>query len=75
MSLQENLGLVNDLYAEPKYEEVLGSFTVSRIDPEPKQTAIISRKRNEFQSKEQLSSELIFGFRSQAHRKIIQKTK
>ena len=38
--LQKYLEPVNNLHAEPKNEEILGSF----MAPEPKQTAPVSRK-------------------------------
>ena len=45
MLLQKYQKLVSDLYAEPKNEEILGSFLVSCIEPEPKRTATGSRKK------------------------------
>ena len=44
MLLQKYLEPVNDLYAEPKNEEILGSFMAPCIESEPKRTAPVSRK-------------------------------
>ena len=45
MLLQKHLELVNDLYAEPKNEEILGSYMVPCIEPDPKRTAPISKNK------------------------------
>ena len=44
MLLQKYLEPVIDLYAEPKNEEILGSFMASCIESEPKRIAPVSRK-------------------------------
>ena len=45
MLLQKYQELVNDLYVEPKNEEILGSYMVPCIEPHPKRTAPISKNK------------------------------
>ena len=59
MLLQKYLKRTHNLYAEPKNEEILGSFVVPCIESDPKRTAPFQDKRKEFQSKIQLHRELI----------------
>ena len=43
MLLQKYLERTHNLYAEPKNEEILGSFVVPCIESDPKRTAPLSR--------------------------------
>ena len=45
MLLQKYLELVNDLYTEPRNEEILGSFMIPCKESELKRTAPVSRKK------------------------------
>ena len=56
MLLQKYLEPVNDLYAEPKNEEILGSFMAPCIESEPKRRAPVSRK-NERIAKQNTTSQ------------------
>ena len=49
MLLQKCLEPVDDFYAEPKNDDILGSSMVLCVASETKQTAVVSRKKKEFQ--------------------------